>query len=711
MISSHQEVFREEAAELLADLENALVDLEKEPEDIDLIGRIFRAMHTIKGSGAMFGFDDIAALIHHVETTYDLIRNHKLLVTKTIIGQTLAVCDQVRQMLQGAGNSNIESGTTKDLIDSFINLLNPPTESGTTSTPEPTPAAKEEPKKTIADMQESTYRIRFKPCKELFMKGTNPLLLLDEVLALGSGRLIAQTDAIPLLDAMDPESCYIYWDIIVTTNKGMNAIRDIFIFIEDECELSIDVIYESQNEESADGHKKLGEILVERGDISSDDLKKVLEGRKLIGETLVELGLVHPQKIQSALIEQDHIKEQQNKRTADQATSIRVPAEKLDYLVNMVGELVTVQSRLSQVASEGLHPQLVGIAEEVERLVADLRDTTMSIRMLPIGTTFNKFKRLVRDLSGELGKDINLVTNGGDTELDKTVIERLSDPLVHLIRNSIDHGIETPEIRVAQGKPGEGTITLSATHSGASVLIEIADDGAGLKAEAIRAKAVEKGLLLPDANISERDLFAMIFQPGFSTAQTVTSVSGRGVGMDVVKRNIDALHGKIDISSHEGSGTTITLKLPLTLAIIDGLLVEIGEESFVMPLSAVEECVELKRAENGNNHGNNLIMIRGELLPYIILRDLFKIPGSAPSIEQIVTTQVDGRRIGFVVDQVIGQHQTVIKSLGRMYRDADEISGATILGNGRVVLILDLPKLVEKAEQAQQQRMSSERIH
>jgi two-component system chemotaxis sensor kinase CheA len=475
--------------------------------------------------------------------------------------------------------------------------------------------------------------------------------------------------------------------------------------------LNIDVIYESQNEESADGYKRLGEILVERGDISSSDLKQVLEGRKFIGETLVELGLVNPRKIQSALIEQDHIKEQQNKKAADQASSIRVPAEKLDYLVNMVGELVTVQSRLSQVASEGLHPQLVGIAEEVERLVSELRDTTMSIRMLPIGTTFNKFKRLVHDLSGELGKDINLVTNGGDTELDKTVIERLSDPLVHLIRNSIDHGIETPDLRLAQGKPREGTITLSATHSGANVLIEIADDGAGLNAEAIKAKAIEKGLLLPDANIPERDLFAMIFQPGFSTAQIVTSVSGRGVGMDVVKRNIDALHGKIDISSREGSGTTITLKLPLTLAIIDGLLVEIGEESFVMPLSAVEECVELKRSESSNNHGNNLIMIRGELLPYIILRDLFKIHGSTPSIEQIVTTQVDGRRIGFVVDQVIGQHQTVIKSLGRMYRNADEISGATILGNGRVVLILDLPKLVEKAEQAQQQRMSSERIH
>jgi two-component system, chemotaxis family, sensor kinase CheA len=717
MTNSHQEAYKEEASEILADLENALVDLEKMPDDMDLIGRIFRAMHTIKGSGSMFGFDDIAALIHHVETAYDLIRNHKLQVTNTIIGQTLAVCDQVRQMLSGSGNSDITSGTTKDLIDSFNNLVNPapPAEASAAAeieeTLSPALAVQEKSKENKEDFHEATYRIRFKPCKELFIKGTNPLLLLKEVLSLGSGKLIAQTDNIPLLDALDPESCYIYWDIILTTDKGLNAIRDVFIFIEDECELRIDLIDESHNEEIAEGPKKLGEILVERGDISADTLKQVLEERKLIGETLVELGLVNPQKIQSALIEQDHIKEQQQKRVTEQSSSIRVPADKLDHLVNMVGELVTVQSRLSQISSEQLHPELIGIAEEVERLVSELRDTTMSIRMLPIGTTFSKFKRLVHDLAGELGKNINLVTNGGDTELDKTVIERLSDPLVHLIRNSIDHGIETPSVRIAQGKPQEGTITLSAAHSGANVLIEIRDDGAGLNAEAIRAKAIDKGILSPDANIAERDLFAMIFQPGFSTAQTVTSVSGRGVGMDVVKRNIDALHGKIDISSQKGSGTTITLKLPLTLAIIDGLLVEIGEESFVMPLSAVEECVELKRSENGGNHGNNLIMIRGELLPYIVLRDLFKIPGSPPAIEQIVTTQMDGRRIGFVVDQVIGQHQTVIKSLGRMYQNAEEISGATILGNGSVVLILDLPKLIEKAERVHQQRLTAERIH
>jgi two-component system chemotaxis sensor kinase CheA len=545
-----------------------------------------------------------------------------------------------------------------------------------------------------------TYRIRFRPAKRVFDDGTNPLLLLNELLQLGAGRIVAQTDEIPLLNELDPEACYIYWDIILTTDKGIDAIKDVFIFVEDTCELSIDQLDEAYSSESNGEPKKLGEILLERGDISNEALMKVLNSKKRIGEILVDLGAVSPDKIESALAEQEHIKEIQKKKAGDQSSSIRVPAEKLDSLVNMVGELVTLQSRLTQIASRQNDPHLTQVAEEVERLVADLRDTTMSVRMLPISTTFGKFRRLVRDLSGELGKEINLVTEGGETELDKTVIDRLSDPLVHLLRNSIDHGIELPDARGVAGKPRQGTITLSASHSGASVLIQIKDDGAGLDVEKIRQAAVEKGLINSDSSLSERELNALIMQPGFSTAQKVTNVSGRGVGMDVVKRNIDSLQGSIELASQKGVGTTITMKLPLTLAIIDGLLVEIGEESFVMPLSAIEECVELKRGDAEKHHGQNLITIRGELVPYILLRDLFKIHGEPPVIEQIVTTQTDGRRVGFVVDQIVGQHQTVIKPLGRMYRGVEEVSGATVLGDGRVVLILDLQKLVKKAEQS-----------
>ena len=380
------------------------------------------------------------------------------------------------------------------------------------------------------------------------------------------------------------------------------------------------------------------------------------------------------------------------------STLSRVPAARLDALVNLVGEMSTVQARLSQTVSSMDHAGLHSIAEEVERLTAELRDNTMSIRMLPIGTTFSKFKRLVRDLSGELGKDIVLVTEGGETELDKTVIERLNDPLVHLIRNCIDHGIESPGVREAAGKPRQGTVQLSAMHSGASVLIRVTDDGAGLDADSIKSRALEKGLITAEAELSENELFSLIFAPGFSTAKQITSVSGRGVGMDVVKRSIDSLRGSIDVSSQKGIGTTITLKLPLTLAIIDGLLVKVGDGHYVLPLSIVEECVELTREDVARAHGRHITNVRGGIVPYIRLRERFAISGNAPEVEQIVITESPGGKVGFVVDTVIGEHQTVIKNMGRVYRNVDVISGATILGDGTVALIMDVPKLLHGVE-------------
>ncbi len=401
--------------------------------------------------------------------------------------------------------------------------------------------------------------------------------------------------------------------------------------------------------------------------------------------------------MQTASTEQQDAREQ--RQGADASSSIRVATGKLDSLVNLVGELVTVQARLSQTALTLGNSALQSIAEEVERLTADLRDNAMSIRMLPIGTTFSKFKRVVRDLSAELGKEIDLTTDGAETELDKTVIEKLGDPLVHIIRNSIDHGIERPDERMAAGKPRKGTIHLSALHSGAHVLIRVQDDGAGLDVETIRATAVERGLLRIDAEITEQELWQFILTPGFSTAKQVTGISGRGVGMDVVKKSIDAIRGVLEISSEKGVGTTITLKLPLTLAIIDGFLTKIGADSYIFPLPLVEECVELTR-DNAFSKGNrNLINVRGHIVPYIRLREQFAINGEAPLIEQIVITNVGGRRVGLVVDAIVGQHQTVLKSLGAFYRDVEGISGATLLGDGTVALILDIPKLVSMAEQ------------
>ena len=344
---------------------------------------------------------------------------------------------------------------------------------------------------------------------------------------------------------MNPESCYAYWDVILTTEQGMDAIRDVFIFVEDDCELEIDIIDNNGNPGDEGQEKKLGEILVERGELDPEGIQATLAAQKRFGEILVDKGLVSPDIVQSALVEQQHVKElRQERQNQEAAASIRVPAEKLDILVNLVGELVTIQARLTQTATGRQDSELEAIAEEVERLTGELRDNALNIRMLPIGSTFSKFKRLVRDLSNELGKEIEMTTEGAETELDKTVIEKLNDPLVHLIRNCIDHGIESPGLRETVGKPRQGTVHLAAIHAGDSVLITISDDGAGLDQELIRVKAVENGLISAAAELSEKELFAQIFAPGFSTAKKVTSVSGRGVGMDVVKRAIDALRGR-----------------------------------------------------------------------------------------------------------------------------------------------------------------------
>ena len=689
MMDPQTDAFKEEAFELLTELESSLLALEKTPQDADLIAGIFRSMHTIKGSGAMFGFDEVASFTHHIETVYDLLRNNKIVADKALIDLTLAACDQIRQMIEG--KEEISREKIEDHAQAFKKFI-PAMEEDAPRQDKASKAESDSPKG-----RPTAYRIRFAPDVNIFNRGTKPSLLLSELRELGPCKIMAQTDHIPGLDEIDPEGCYTYWDIILTTSRGINAIRDVFIFVEDESLLKIEVMDDGPDDEIPD-YKKLGEILVERGYADRDAIDTVLKSHKKIGEMLVESGIVAPDKIQAALAEQQRIREVKDKRqSADTTATIRVPAERLDNLVNLVGEMVTVQSRLSQLSSSMNHTDLVLVAEEVERLVTELRDNTMSIRMLPIGNTFSKFKRLVHDLSAELGKEISLVTEGGETELDKTVIEKLNDPLVHLIRNSMDHGIELPAVREGQGKPQAGTIRLKAEHSGANVLIHIEDDGAGINPDRVRAKAIENNLISPDANLTEKEIFALIFSPGFSLAKTITSVSGRGVGMDVVKKSIDALNGTIDISSRPQEGTKITLKLPLTLAIIDGLLVKIASSFFIIPLSAIEECVELTDTDIVRANGKNMVHIRGEMVPYIPLRERFGIGGKRQPIEQIIINRVGDERIGLVVDQVIGEHQTVIKSLGKFYKQTRELSGATILGDGTVALIIDVPQLIQRA--------------
>jgi len=732
-MDKQQQAYREEAYELLAELEITLLELEENPDDDDLIDQVFRAMHTIKGSSAMFGFDAIAAFTHEVETVLDLVRSGQLAVTKELVNLALKSRDQIKSMLDSpdvdlSKNENIIKqlkGLSSDIkipsaeADEFIpevvsDIEEDVSDIEISKNPLSEPdidldqMKSETPKITTETASTITYRIRFTPNPKLIIYGTNPFQLILDIQELGDTTIVAQTNKIPDLFEIAPDHCYIHWDIILTTDQGIEAIRDIFIFIEDNCDLNIETIDEDGEIEFGSDYKKLGQILIERKDISSDLLKQTLQKQRRLGEILVESHVADQGQVESALAEQNHIRTVREKRAQNTSTSsIRVDADKLDTLVDLVGELVTVQATLSQKAFSSEDTELIGIAEQVERLTADLRDNTMSIRMLPISTTFSTFKRLVRDLSNELGKEVSMSTEGGKTELDKKVIERLNDPMVHIIRNCIDHGIESPDVRENARKSRVGTISLVAVHSGANVLIKISDDGAGIDPQKVRTIALEKGIITPDTELSETETYNLLFAPGFSTAKTVSDISGRGVGMDVVKSSIEALRGTIEIESEIGVGTTITLKLPLTLAIIDGLLVEVGKEFYVLPLSAVEECVELTQADRNKSKGRNIAWVRDEIIPYIPLRSLFQIQSPPPSIEQVVIVEIDNALIGFVVDSIIGEHQTVIKSLGRVYRGAKEFSGATILADGSVALILDVHRLSFLAETLERKKVAN----
>ncbi len=687
-----REMFKSEAYELVAELENALLALEEAPRDKDVIGRVFRALHTIKGSGGACGFDAIAHFAHEVETLYDAIRNDQAVATGEVINLTLAARDQITALFDEFYQKKKADPEVTEQIITQVRKLVPEgfvSKSKKPAAPAPAPPTHEH----------ETFRIRFRPARNIFLTGTDPLNLLNDLRALGTCHVVAQLGDIPAVTDFDAELCYIYWDVILTTDRGIDAIKDVFIFVQDSSELIIQPIDVDSVLAGGEGYKRLGEILVERGDLAPEDIRVTASEQKRIGELLVDKGVVNTDTVESALTEQQHIRDLRKERQkVEEVSSIRVQSQKLDKLVDLVGELVTVQARLTQIAANGNSAILLSIAEEVERLTAELRDTSMSIRMVPIGTIFNKYKRVVRDLAQALSKSVELAMEGTETELDKTVIEKLHDPMVHLVRNCIDHGIEMPDDRAAAGKPRHGTIRLAAQHSGAFVQIRIEDDGAGMDTEAIRRKAVEKGMIAADAQLSDKELYALVLLPGFSTAAQVTDVSGRGVGMDVVKQAIESLRGTIEIASVRGKGTTITLSLPLTLAIIDGFLTRIGNEHFVIPMALVDECVELTAAKAVSSSGRTLLNVRGGLVPYINLRERFAVAGERPAIEQVVIIKAENMRVGFVVDHIVGGHQTVIKNLGRMYRQVDGISGATILGDGTVALILDVPKLVQGVE-------------
>jgi two-component system chemotaxis sensor kinase CheA len=665
---SPADTFRQEAADLLEQLEQALLDLERTPAKGELIDTAFRALHTLKGSGAMFGFEAAAAFTHHVETVFDQIRKGLVAPSSSLISVALAAKDQIRRLIEADDEADPAEG---DAILEQLHAL----------------AGGEAPAKPSAP---ASWRVRFWLPQNAIVTGVNPLALLDELRDLGLCMVVAQTERLPMLEDLDPLGCHLGWDLVLTTDQPRAAIEQVFIFVLDEMELKIDEI------PAGEAERRLGEILVERGDVAPEAIDAAVAAQSPIGALLVKAGELSQDKLVAALGEQQHLRTEA--RVSKRPDTVRVPAERLDELMDRVGELVIAQSRLRQVAANSQDLAVKSVAEEIERLALDLRDTTMGVRMLPIGSLFGRYRRLVYDLARELGKEIELETSGEETELDKTVIDRLNDPLIHLIRNALDHGIEAAGDRAELGKPAKGRILLSARHSGAEVLVSITDDGRGLDREAIRARAEACGLIAEGAALSDNELFQAIFEPGFSTAERVTSLSGRGVGMDVVKRTIEALRGSIDIASTPGQGTVMTLRLPLTLAIIDGLLVRVGKGRYVIPLSAVEECVELPANEDGRSRNRNFLNIRGSLVPYLRLRERFKSSLPPDPFQKIVIVSSGDLRVGLVVDQVIGDHQTVIKTLTKLHADVEMFSGATILGDGTVALILEVAHLVESGQ-------------
>jgi len=683
--------FRAEAGENLVALEEALLELEQHPDDAENIGLAFRAMHTIKGAGGIFGFDALSAFTHHLETVFDRIRSGEARMTPELVTVMLDARDHIEGLLGDPEPTAAQRDTSAALLarlHAAVPEIVPVSESGVPTRPSDAPRAAND------DGNAGVYRIRFTPAASAFTDGFDVAPILTELAELGESVLVLDTTAVPLLGELNPEICHLAFDVTLLSEAPRQTIEDVFIFVADEWDITIEAL---DIDAYDDDVSRLGEVLVARGVITRSEVADALEGRTRTGELLTAAGLVSESDVKAALGEQNLVRNARERKATSSAAEpvVRVPASRLDALMNLVGELVIVQARMNQLAQSRDDEDMLSVAEDLDRLTSDLRDNTLSIRMVPIGSTFSRFRRLVRDLSRDLGKQVQLTTEGADTELDKMVIDRLGDPLVHLIRNSIDHGIESPEIRASAGKPPLGTVHLAARHAESHVVIRIGDDGRGLDTEVIRAKAIERGLIAEDDTATDVEIQALIFEPGFSTARTVSDVSGRGVGMDVVKRSIQDLGGQVTIDSTLGVGTTITITLPLTLAIIEGLMVAVSDERYVLPLSSVEECVELKREQTEAEGRKRLVDIRGELVPFMRLRDWFDVPGDKPDIEQIVVTRLGEERFGFSVDEVIGQYQTVIKRLGKIYEGVEGLAGATVLGDGGVAMILDAAGLAE----------------
>jgi two-component system chemotaxis sensor kinase CheA len=670
-------IFAEEAAELIGQLEKALLFLEGNPGDKGMVEQVFRTMHTLKGNSNMFGFEALGHLTHQLETLYEAVRDGSKPLTPRLLEVTLAAVDHFKCLLRDSafGLESTRQSHTR-ITRQVEELLKDETTGNHSTEPIAVPPV-------IATDGLQTYLIGFRPAPDCFKGGANPLFLLDELTRLGTNYVLPRTHLVPELTGLDTSMAYLYWEIVLATEAGEDALRDVFILVPEGTQWSVRSVAPGNLFNGPDFTQWLAERSLSEAELAPAEFESFVQIPSTAGPV--------------AAVAEKHTTEKKETgvhHTEAVASSIRVASDKLDSLMNLVSELVTTQARLSLFTEQNPLPELIAIAENVEKISRQLRDNTFNICLIPLETIVTRFQRLVRDLSHELGKEVVFLTEGTDTELDKTIIENLADPLLHILRNSIDHGVETAEERRKKGKPAQGTILLKAFYSGAHVHIEIKDDGAGIDVRKVREKALSRGLIHPDAVLTEKEIFDLIFVPGFSTAAQVTDVSGRGVGMDVVRRKISDLRGEVEVQSAVNAGTTIINKLPLTLSILDGLLVAIGDTRFVIPLPVVGKCYDIEHTHLVGTY-NNLIHLDGEAVPYFYLRGEFGIEGQAPEIEKLVVIRYEDKKVGLTVDEILGEYQAVLKPLGKLYRKQEMVSGASILGDGSIALVLDTNKIIK----------------
>ncbi|CAI8871925.1 two-component system, chemotaxis family, sensor kinase CheA [Pseudomonas marginalis] len=684
------QTFIAESRELLLQMEDALLQIEKSPQDLDTINGLFRVAHTIKGSAGLFGLMPIVEFTHVAESVLDRVRSLEVRVDEALSALFLDARDHIGQLidlLAEDGNLDRLDEPVRAQGQSIIERLSLYLDAAvSTSAPAlQAPAPADEPGGSPGHWHLS---LRFGP--DVLRNGMDPLAFLRYLSTLG--RLLHTVtlfDGLPPMTAMDPETNYLGFELALASDASLEVIDGAFDFVREDA---------------------LVRILAPNATVQA--CRTHLDGLPEDNATLVELlvrcgtlteaqALLVTQDAEQAPVETRSEPDVQESTTppvkagksaaSNEGNLIRVDAAKLDQLINLVGELIIAGAGANLVAVRSGIGEMIEATSLLSRLVEEVRDSALTLRMVQIGATFTRFQRVVRDVSKELGKDIALHIGGGETELDKTVVERIGDPLTHLVRNAMDHGIEPASTRLQRGKPAQGTVRLNAYHESGSIVIEVSDDGGGLAKDKILAKARERGLVGEGQQPSDKDILNLIFEPGFSTADQVSNLSGRGVGMDVVKRNITALRGSVSLESEVGQGTTVRIRLPLTLAIIDGFLIGVGKASYVIPLNMVEECIELA-PQRGTETG--YLDLRGEVLPILRLRDMFDVQEPGGNRENVVVVQYAGLRAGLVVDRLQGEFQTVIKPLGKVFGDAHGLGGFTILGSGAVALILDIPNLL-----------------